>query len=171
MPWKECSVMDERVRFVARLLKGRKWRPSVGSSLSLVRRAIRSLTAIRIRLEALTDRSSRPWRYCNQLPPQVETAIVNLKQEKPHWGARRAANACCDAFPVRLRFPPAAPSTSPTADVSVSTAKNQFHHRLRGLGCRYQGTRGRYLAAQLYGLRSRIHRSGGKNSAGSRKSI
>jgi hypothetical protein len=24
MPWKECSVMDERVRFVARLLDGEK---------------------------------------------------------------------------------------------------------------------------------------------------
>jgi hypothetical protein len=24
MPWKECSVMDERVRFVARLLEGEK---------------------------------------------------------------------------------------------------------------------------------------------------
>jgi hypothetical protein len=22
MPWKECSVMDERIRFVARLLEG-----------------------------------------------------------------------------------------------------------------------------------------------------
>jgi hypothetical protein len=24
MPWKECSVMDEKVRFVARLLNGEK---------------------------------------------------------------------------------------------------------------------------------------------------
>jgi hypothetical protein len=24
MPWKECSVMDERIRFVARLLEGEK---------------------------------------------------------------------------------------------------------------------------------------------------
>src|ERR1700674_2296752 len=27
-------------------------------------------------LEALTDRSRRPWRYGNQLPQQVETAIA-----------------------------------------------------------------------------------------------
>jgi putative transposase len=40
-------------------------------------------------LDALTDRSRRPWRYCNQLPLQVETAIVNLKQEKPHLGCPR----------------------------------------------------------------------------------
>ena len=28
MPWKECHVMDERLRFVARLLEGRRLRPS-----------------------------------------------------------------------------------------------------------------------------------------------
>ena len=28
-------------------------------------------------------------RYANQLPPQVESLIVRLKREKPHWGARK----------------------------------------------------------------------------------
>jgi hypothetical protein len=27
MPWKECHVMDERLRFVARLLEGEKMAP------------------------------------------------------------------------------------------------------------------------------------------------
>src|ERR1044071_7902158 len=40
-------------------------------------------------LEALSDRSRRPVRYANQLPQQVETLIVRLKGEKPHWGARK----------------------------------------------------------------------------------
>jgi hypothetical protein len=40
-------------------------------------------------VEALTDRSRRPWRYGNQLPQQVESAILTLKREKPHWGARQ----------------------------------------------------------------------------------
>src|ERR1700735_4493653 len=39
-------------------------------------------------LEALTDRSRRPVRYANQLPDQVERLIVDLKRDKPHWGAR-----------------------------------------------------------------------------------
>src|SRR4029077_5193959 len=124
MPWKECSVMDERVRFVVRLLEGEKM-------AALCREFVISRkTGYKIcdrykesGLEALTDRSRRPWRYCNQLPPQVEAAIVNLKQEKPHWGARRSANACCDAFPVRLRFPPAAPSTRCSIDMVWSNAE------------------------------------------------
>jgi hypothetical protein len=40
-------------------------------------------------LHALTDRSRRPVRYANQLPQQVESLIVNLKRNKPHWGARK----------------------------------------------------------------------------------
>jgi hypothetical protein len=30
MPWKECHVMDERLRFVARLLEGEKMAPLCG---------------------------------------------------------------------------------------------------------------------------------------------
>ncbi|MBR7517908.1 helix-turn-helix domain-containing protein, partial [Mycobacterium tuberculosis] len=39
--------------------------------------------------EALCDRSRRPVRYANQLPDQVERLIVETKQGKPHWGARK----------------------------------------------------------------------------------
>src|SRR6188472_1237729 len=90
MPWKECSVMDERLRFVAKLLDG--------ESMSEVCRefGISRKTGYKIftrykdqGLEALTDRSRRPVRYANQLPPQIESQIVALKQEKPHWGARK----------------------------------------------------------------------------------
>ncbi len=28
-------------------------------------------------------------RYANQLPEQIESLIVRLKHEKPHWGARK----------------------------------------------------------------------------------
>src|SRR5258708_30849379 len=80
MPWKECSVMDERVRFVARLLEGEKM-------AALCREFVISRkTGYKIfdrykesGLEALTDRSRRPWRYRNQLPQQVVAAIVDLK--------------------------------------------------------------------------------------------
>jgi transposase InsO family protein len=90
MPWKECSVMDERLRFVARLLEGEEM-SQLCREFGISRK-----TGYKIfdrykahGLEALTDRSRRPWRYANQLPHQVETAIVNLKREKPHWGARK----------------------------------------------------------------------------------
>ena len=74
MPWKECSVMDERLRFVARLLDG--------ESMSEVCRefGISRKTGYKIftrykdqGLEALTDRSRRPVRYANQLPASDRT--------------------------------------------------------------------------------------------------
>jgi transposase InsO family protein len=90
MPWKECSVMDERLRFVGRLLDG--------ETMTEVCRAfgISRKTGYKIfdryrehGLEALTDRSRRPVRYANQLPGQIESLIVSLKHGKPHWGARK----------------------------------------------------------------------------------
>jgi transposase InsO family protein len=90
MPWKECSVMDERLRFVARLLDGESM-TDVCREFGISRK-----TGYKIfdrykecGLEALTDRSRRPVRYANQLPSQIEGLIVTLKREKPHWGARK----------------------------------------------------------------------------------
>jgi transposase InsO family protein len=90
MPWKECSVMDERLRFVARLLDGEAM-TDVCREFGISRK-----TGYKIfdrykehGLEALSDRSRRPVRYANQLPSQIETLIVTLKREKPHWGARK----------------------------------------------------------------------------------
>jgi transposase InsO family protein len=90
MPWKASSVMEERLRFVARLLDGEAM-TEVCREFGISRK-----TGYKIfdrykehGLEALSDRSRRPIRYANQLPQQVETLIVRLKSEKPHWGARK----------------------------------------------------------------------------------
>ena len=90
MPWKECSVMEERMRFVARLLDGEPM-SGVCREFGISRKTGYKILA-RYRqhgLEALTDRSRRPVRYANQLPDPVERMIVRAKQDKPHWGARK----------------------------------------------------------------------------------
>ena len=90
MPWKECSVMEERLRFVAKLLDGDSM-TEVCQEFGISRKTGYKIF-IRYKdsgLEALSDRSRRPVRYANQLPPQIESLIVNLKREKPHWGARK----------------------------------------------------------------------------------
>lgn len=90
MPWKESSVMEERLRFVARLLENepmtelcREFGISRKTGYKIFNRYKEQ------GLEAFTDRSRRPVRYANQLPDQIETRIVILKREKPHWGARK----------------------------------------------------------------------------------
>ena len=88
MPWKECKKMEDRLRFVARLLDGEKMAP-LCREFGIARK-----TGYKIfnrykgcGIEGLTDRSRRPYRYANQLPFQIEKLIVQLKQEFPHWGA------------------------------------------------------------------------------------
>ncbi len=90
MPWKECSVMDERLRFVARVLEGEPM-TDVCRAFGISRKTGYKLFA-RYKADgpvALADRSRRPVRYANQLPEQIEGLIVRSKREKPHWGARK----------------------------------------------------------------------------------
>jgi putative transposase len=80
--------MDERLRFVARLLDGEK--------MAVLCREfdISRKTGYKIfsryqdcGLDGLTDRSRRPYRHANRLPFQIEKLIVQLKNEHPSWGA------------------------------------------------------------------------------------
>ena len=98
--------MDERLQFVARRLAGE-------AMVELCREfGISRKTGYKIfdryqesGLEALTDRSRRPWRYGNQLPQQVESAILTLKREKPHWGARKIRERLLRRFSCEVRVP------------------------------------------------------------------
>ena len=90
MPWKESSVMDERLRFIARLLDGEPM-TDVCREFGISRKTgYKILNRYKDHgLAALSDRSRRPVRYAHQLPQQVERLIVALKRDKPHWGARK----------------------------------------------------------------------------------
>src|SRR5215467_12631898 len=90
MPWKASSVMEERLRFIARLLDGEPM-TDLCQEFGISRKTGYKIF-IRYRehgCAALTDRTRRPVRYANQLPHQVESLIVTLKRDKPHWGARK----------------------------------------------------------------------------------
>jgi putative transposase len=88
MPWKASSVMEERLRFVARLLDGEAM-TDVCREFGISRK-----TGYKIferykdcGVAGFTDRSRRPYRQANRLPPQLEATIVRLKREYPGWGA------------------------------------------------------------------------------------
>lgn len=106
MPWKECSVMDERLRFVARLLDGEPM-TDVCRAFGISRKTGYKLFA-RYRQDgpvALADRSRRPVRYANQLPEQVESLIVRSKREKPNWGARKIRERLVRSLAGDTRIP------------------------------------------------------------------
>src|SRR5436305_12837432 len=50
-------------------------------------------------LEGLTDSSRRPYRHANQLPVQIETQIVRLKQDRPNWGAPKIRERLVRLYP------------------------------------------------------------------------
>jgi transposase InsO family protein len=98
--------MDERIRFVIRLKDGE-------SMASLCREfGISRKTGYKILeryeecgWEGLTDRARRPHRYANQLPEQVEAAIVAAKHEKPSWGARKIRERLVRRLPHEVKVP------------------------------------------------------------------
>jgi len=100
VPWKECNIVEERLRFIYRLLDGEKMAPLCREF------GISRKTGYKIYnrykdcgVEALTDRSRRPYRHANQLPVAIEKRIVSLKKEYPHWGAPKI-RVC-----LRRRYP------------------------------------------------------------------
>jgi transposase InsO family protein len=98
--------MDERMRFVIRLKDGE-------SMASLCREFnISRKTGYKIferyeecGLEGLSDRTRRPFRYANQLPEQIEAAIVAAKREKPNWGARKIRERLLRRLPHAVKIP------------------------------------------------------------------
>jgi len=107
MPWKECHVEDERLRFVARLLDGEKM-ARLCAEFGISRKTGYKIydRYKEVGLHGLTDRSRRPYRHANQLPMPIEKTIVRLKREYPSWGApkirerlrRRCPDVQCPAI-------------------------------------------------------------------------
>ena len=81
MPWKECHVMDERVRFVARLLDGEKM-AGLCEKFGISRKTGYKIyqRCQEIGAKGLTDRSRRPHRHANQLP-MVDCAAAKGRSE------------------------------------------------------------------------------------------
>jgi putative transposase len=100
MPWKERSVMDERVKFIARLLDGESM-TSLCEEFGISRKTgYKILDRYKdMGTHAFTDRSRRPIRFANQLPLQVEKYILHVKKEKPSWGARKIREKLIRKFP------------------------------------------------------------------------
>jgi putative transposase len=100
MPWKECNQMDERLRFVGRLLDGENM-TAVCREFGISRK-----TGYKIfqrykdcGLEGLEDRSRRPIRQANRLPFQIERTILQIKRDRPSWGAPKIRERLLRQYP------------------------------------------------------------------------
>jgi putative transposase len=100
MPWKELSVMDERIRFVGRLLSGEKMARlcrEFGISRATGHKIWNRYKQDGTR--GLYNRSRSPHKHPNQLPFEVEQLIIRLKKEKPNWGAPKIRQLVRNKYP------------------------------------------------------------------------
>jgi putative transposase len=110
MPWLESNQMDERLKFVAKLLDGEK--------MTVVCRefGISRKTGYKIfnrykdsGLDGLKNQSRRPYHHASKLPFQIERTILRIKKEYKSWGA----------FKIRARLIRLYPQVKPPATSTV----------------------------------------------------
>jgi len=100
MPWMECSVMDEKMKFVGRMLEGEKM-AELCREFGISRKTGYKIwnRYNNIGIQGLTDRSRRPYKQANRLPMQIEKFILGIKQEKPSWGAPKIREKIARRYP------------------------------------------------------------------------
>jgi putative transposase len=132
MNWKVNNPMDERIKFIARILEGEK--------MAVLCRefGISRKTGYKIwerykecGLEGLQDRSRRPYRHANQLPFQIERSILQLKEEYPSWGAPKIREKLLRKYPT---IPLPATSTIHAVLDKHGLVKKQKSRRYRAQG-------------------------------------
>ena len=101
MPWRKTSVMDERTKFIGRLLSGEKMAPLCKEF------GISRVTGHKIwnrykqdGSRGLYNRSRAPHKHPNQTSFEVEQLIVRLKKEKPTWGAPKIRELVSNKYPT-----------------------------------------------------------------------
>jgi transposase InsO family protein len=90
MPWKEVTAVNERMQFVARLKAGERM-SDLCREFGISRKTGYKFER---RYEergpnGLYDFSRRPKRLARQVSAGIQTAILELKREKPTWGAAK----------------------------------------------------------------------------------
>lgn len=91
--------MDERTKFIGRLLSGEKMAP-LCREFGITRRTGYKIWE-RYQQDGNTglyNRSRAPHRHPNQTPFEVEKLIVRLKTDKPSWGAPKIREIIINKF-------------------------------------------------------------------------
>jgi transposase InsO family protein len=93
VPWKEASVLEQRIQFIL------EWKERVHSVASLCRvfgisrqtgyKLIRRYMAAGRDVRALEDLSRRPWRSPHATRALVVEWVIAERKKHPHWGPRK----------------------------------------------------------------------------------
>lgn len=90
MPWKEGCLMDERIKFIGRLLEGESM-SELCKEFGISRK-----TGYKFRdrylshgIRGLVDRSRRPQFHPHKTAEVIEQLVVKLRKIKPSWGPKK----------------------------------------------------------------------------------
>lgn len=100
MPWKENCVLNEKTKFIARLLEGEKM-THLCDEYGISRKTGYKIwnRYQNVGHKAFVDRPRTPHRFANQLPEQIERTILKLKKERPHFGAPKIRELVSRRYP------------------------------------------------------------------------
>ena len=100
MGWKECSKMDQKLKFIARLIEGEKM-SALCQEFQISRTTGHKIWKRYKTLGecALVERKRVPHRYANQLPIAVEALILELKRNYSNWGAPKIREKIIKKYP------------------------------------------------------------------------
>ena len=134
MPWRECSVMEERLRFVARLLDGEGMSGGVPGVRDLAQDRLQDLQSLQGggARGALTDRSRRPVRYANQLPDPIERLIVRPSGTSRIGAPARSGSCWSAGSPATCASRPRARSMRCSIAMAWSSGRQRRRHKAEG---------------------------------------
>jgi len=100
MGWKECSKVDEKLKFIARYLEGEKLAPLCREFGITRPTGYKLIERYKMMGQcALVEQKRTPHRYANKLPIPVEALILDLKREYPNWGAPKIREKIIKKYP------------------------------------------------------------------------
>ena len=107
MPWKESHTMDERVRFISRLIDGERM-VDLCMEFGISRKTGYKIWERyqRIGLTGLADGSRRPLRIPHRTTNEIERLVLNLRCMRPTWGPKKLKVKLDELHPG-LKFPAA----------------------------------------------------------------
>lgn len=101
MPWNESNHMDERLRFVARILEGEKMVVACREFGISRKTGYKIFNRYRdAGIKGLEDKARSPYRHPNKTPFQIEKAILGIKKEYSSWGAPKIREKLIKLFPM-----------------------------------------------------------------------
>lgn len=114
MPWKESYRMDERVRFISRLLEEGDSMTEVCQEFGISRKTGYKFwnRYLKEGLTALSDQATRTHHCPHKTSADIESLVVDLRQMKPNWGPKKL-KARLQELHKGLQFP----ATSTIGDI------------------------------------------------------